>query len=32
MKFSGIHANQNILCLLRGTPMVDFLRKAFSIT
>jgi hypothetical protein len=30
-KFSGIHANQNIPCLLRDTPTVEFLRKAFGI-
>ena len=30
--FTGIFANQNIVCLLRDIPTVDFLRKEFSIT
>jgi hypothetical protein len=30
-RFQGIFANQNIVCLLRDAPTVDFLRKEFGI-
>jgi len=30
-RFQGIYANQNIVCLLRDTPTVDFLRRDFGI-
>src|SRR5258707_15154721 len=30
-RFQGIFANQNIVCLLRDTATVDFLRREFGI-